>query len=410
METYLVGGAVRDELLELPITDRDWVVVGAQAEDLLNAGYRAVGKDFPVFLHPDTHEEHALARTERKTAPGYHGFAFDTAKTVTLEQDLARRDLTINAMARTSSGQLVDPFHGQLDITRRLLRHVSAAFVEDPVRVLRVAKFMARLAPLGFTVAAETLELMRTMVGNGEVDQLVAERVWQEFESALRATAPRAFIETLRECQALAIILPEVERLFGVPQPAEWHPEIDTGLHTMMVLDQATRLSPLAEVRFAALCHDLGKGVTATELLPAHHGHELAGVPIVTTICERLRAPRRFRELAQLCTRYHLHCHRVFELTPKKLLKLLLALDVLRKPERTEQFLLVCEADARGRGEAADRQYPEADFLRGAAAALKRVNAAAIAQNTSKPADIQAAIQTARLNAIKAYRYRHIAD
>ncbi len=356
-EVWRVGGCVRDRLLGLPIKDRDWVVIGATPEALLDAGFRPVGKDFPVFLHPQTHEEYALARTERKTAPGYTGFAFHAAPEVTLEQDLARRDLTINAMAESATGEIIDPFGGQHDLQARLLRHVSPAFVEDPVRILRIARFAARFAGLGFRVADETLQLMREMVDNGEVAALVPERVWAEMQRALAEDQPAVFIQVLRDCGALAVLFPEIDRLFGVPQVEKYHPEIDTGLHTLMVLEQAARLSPETKVRFAALLHDLGKGVTPADQWPKHIAHEARGVPLVETLCQRLKAPKDYRELAVLVTRYHLHYHRVAELRPATLLNTLEALDAFRRPERFEQFLLACEADSRGR-----RGYENADF------------------------------------------------
>ncbi len=348
-EIWQVGGCVRDRLLGLPIKDHDWVVLGATPEAMLEAGFRPVGKDFPVFLHPQTHEEYALARTERKTAPGYTGFQFHAAPDVSLEQDLARRDLTINAMAESSSGEIIDPFGGRKDLQARLLRHVSPAFAEDPVRILRVARFAARFAGLGFRVADDTLQLMRTMVDNGEVAALVAERVWQEMQRALTEQQPGVFIQVLRDCGALAVLLPEIDRLFGVPQPEKHHPEVDTGVHTLMVLTQAARLSEEPNVRFAALLHDLGKGLTPADQLPRHIGHEARGVPLVKELCTRLKVPKDYRELAILVTRYHLHYHRVAELRPATLLETLEALDAFRRPERFEQFLLACEADSRGR-------------------------------------------------------------
>jgi len=407
MDSYLVGGAVRDELLGIPVKDRDWVVVGSTPDEMLAAGYKAVGKDFPVFLHPHTHEEYALARTERKTGPGYQGFVFDTNASVTLEEDLARRDLTINAIARDANGQLIDPHNGQRDIAQRRLRHVSAAFAEDPVRVLRVARFMARLAAFDFHVASETRELMQSMVEVGEVANLVAERVWQELAAAMASARPRAFIEALRDCGALAVILPEVDCLFGVPQPAQWHPEIDTGLHTLLVLDQAVALGDSAEMRFAALCHDLGKGTTPADSLPSHPGHEARGADLCTSLCERLRAPRRFRELAELSARYHTHCHQATELRPGKLHKLLKALDVVRKAERFDHFLTVCEADARGRTGLENRVYDQPDYLRGAVQVFAQVDAAQIASTIDNNAEIATAIRTAQIDALTGYVRQH---
>lgn len=364
MKTYLVGGAVRDELLGRVVTERDWVVVGATPDGMLARGFRPVGRDFPVFLHPETNEEYALARTERKSGRGYHGFEVHAAPDVSLEDDLARRDLTVNAMARDEKGGLVDPYGGKEDLEARLLRHVSPAFVEDPVRVLRVARFAARFAPLGFRVAEETLGLMRDMAANGEVAHLVPERVWQETERALGEAAPRVFVEVLRECGALALIFPEIDALFGVPQRPEWHPEVDTGRHLLLVLDQAARLSAEPRVRFAALVHDLGKGVTPPDVLPGHRGHEETGLPLVRALCERLRVPKRYRQLGEIVCRDHLNCHRALELTPAGVMRLFERTDALRQPERFEEFLVTCEADARGREGAADRPYPQAAYLR----------------------------------------------
>ncbi len=403
MDSYLVGGAVRDELLGLPVVDRDWVVVGATPEQMIDAGYKPVGSDFPVFLHPDSHEEYALARTERKTAKGYRGFEVHADESVTLEDDLLRRDLTINAIAQTPDGSYIDPFDGQQDIKDRLLRHVSEAFVEDPVRVVRVARFMARLAPLGFTVAPETMALMQAMAANGEIDTLVAERVWQELQNAMAARQPSAFISTLHDSHALAIILPEVDKLFGVPQPVKWHPEIDTGVHTLMVLDQATELSQDPQIRFAALCHDLGKGTTPPEEWPSHKGHEERSAELSKQLCKRLKAPKHYAEIAVLVARYHLHCHRVLELTPKSLLKLLKAFDITRRPERLQQFLIACEADARGRKGLENQAYPQAAYLQGAAKALQDIDAAAIAKAASQPDRIAEDLHKAQLTAIKRY-------
>ncbi|HEX7011190.1 MAG TPA: multifunctional CCA addition/repair protein [Steroidobacteraceae bacterium] len=365
MQIYLVGGAVRDELLGLPVGERDWVVVGARPEELLAQGYQSVGKDFPVFLHPTSREEYALARTERKTGPGYRGFETRFSPDVTLEEDLARRDLTINAIAKDpNTGALIDPFGGQRDLEARWLRHVSPAFVEDPVRVLRAARFAARFAPLGFRIAPETLELMREIAARGELDALVPERVWQETQRALEAPAPWKFFESLREANALAIIFPEVHALFGVPQPERWHPEIDAGVHTMMVLEQATRLTPDPVVRFAALTHDLGKGTTPPSEWPRHIAHEQRGAALVESMCDRLRVPNVYRELGVLVARYHLLSHRAAELRDSTLLELLERADAFRRPARFEQFILACEADARGRKGLENRDYPQAELLR----------------------------------------------
>jgi tRNA nucleotidyltransferase (CCA-adding enzyme) len=374
MQVYLVGGAVRDALLGLTVKERDWVVVGGTREELLRLNYREVGRDFPVFLHPDSHEEYALARLERKVAPGYRGFAVEFGPEVTLEEDLARRDLTINAIAQSADGTLLDPHGGRRDLEARVLRHVSAAFVEDPVRVLRVARFAARFAPLGFRVAAETLELMRAMVDRHEVDALVPERVWQETEKALREPAASEFFRVLRACGALQRIYPEVDALFGVPQPAQWHPEIDTGVHTLMVLDQAALLSGDPKVRFAALVHDLGKGATPRTEWPSHRGHEERSVSLIEGLAERLRLPGDYRDLCVIVARHHGIVHRAFELRPGTMLEFMERADAFRRPERFAQALLACEADSRGRTGLENTPYPQRSYLlaaRDAAAAVK---------------------------------------
>jgi tRNA nucleotidyltransferase (CCA-adding enzyme) len=375
MKILLVGGAVRDRLLGLPVRERDWVVVGAGPQDMIDRGFRPVGRDFPVFLHPQTQEEYALARTERKTAPGYTGFVTRAEPGITLEEDLARRDLTINAIAEDpASGRLIDPWGGLEDLEARRLRHVSPAFVEDPLRVLRVARFAARFAPLGFEVVGETVDLMRRIVADGELAALSPERVWQETRRALETDAPRRYFEVLHECGALTQVFPEIEALHGVPQPATWHPEIDTGLHTMMVLDQATRLSNDATVRFAALMHDLGKGTTPPEQWPRHAGHEIRGQRLIDALCDRLRIPNEYRELAGLVARYHGVVHRISEVRDTTLLDLLEHLDAFRRPDRFGRFLLACEADMRGRKGFEMRAYPQARELeraRAAAAAVK---------------------------------------
>ncbi|WP_028484221.1 multifunctional CCA addition/repair protein [Thioalkalivibrio sp. ALE17] len=400
MQTYLVGGAVRDRLLGRPFTERDYVVVGATPEAMEAAGFRAVGRDFPVFLHPETHEEYALARTERKTARGYHGFQFNASPEVTLEDDLERRDLTINAMAEDTDGRLIDPYGGRDDLEARWLRHVSPAFAEDPVRLLRVARFAAQLAPWGFQVAPDTLTLMRELVTSGEVDALVPERVWAECEKALKSPAPRRFLEVLREAGALAILFPEIERLFGVPQPERYHPEIDTGVHTLMVLDQATRLSDAPEVRFAALVHDLGKGTTDPDILPSHHGHEERGVDLIRALAERLRIPNRYRDLAVRVARYHGLVHRVFELRPKTVMKLVDGLDALRRPENVEPFLLAVEADFRGRTGWEDKPYPQTDAVRRTVAAAQAVQPQALMAEGYKGKALGEALQRERIRAI----------
>jgi tRNA nucleotidyltransferase (CCA-adding enzyme) len=364
MKVYLVGGAVRDELLGRPVAERDWVVVGATPQQMLDAGYRQVGKDFPVFLHPGTGEEYALARTERKVARGYHGFELRFSPDVTLEEDLRRRDLTVNAMARDADGALVDPCGGKADLEARVLRHVSEAFNEDPVRILRVARFLARFQPLGFSVAPETLARMRAMVAAGEVDALVPERVWQETERALGEPAPEAWLRLLHDCGALARILPELDALYGVPQPEKWHPEIDTGLHMELVLQAAADLTPEPRIRFAALMHDLGKGRTPRSSWPKHIHHEERSVELVREVAARLRVPTDFRELAELAARWHGLAHRAEELRPRTVLELLEACDAFRRPERFRELLLAFEADYRGRGGFRLRPYPQAEILR----------------------------------------------
>ncbi len=363
MKTYLVGGAVRDKLLGIPVKDNDWVVVGATPEKMLSEGYTAVGKDFPVFLHPKTHEEYALARTERKTAAGYHGFQFHAESDVSLEEDVKRRDLTINALAEDEDGKVIDYVNGQSDLENRILRHVSPAFAEDPVRILRIARFSARFAHLGFSVADETMQLMKNMVKQGEVNALVAERVWQETIKALAEPSPDVFIKVLRTCGALKILFPEIDRLFGVPQPEEHHPEIDTGVHTMLVLQQACLLSDDPVVRFAALTHDLGKGTTKKEILPHHYAHEERGYYLVKKLCKRYKVPNQFTQLAEITARYHTHVHRALEVKPKTLLKVLNLTDAFRRPERFAQFLLACTADSHGRPGYEDYDYQQAPFF-----------------------------------------------
>ena len=400
MQVFLVGGAVRDEMLDLPVKERDWVVVGATPREMHARGFRQVGKEFPVFLHPDTREEYALARTERKTAPGYRGFEVDAAPGVTLEDDLRRRDLTINAMARGANGGLIDPFGGAGDLETRWLRHVSEAFAEDPVRILRVARFAARYAGFGFRVAPETLELMHSMVQNGEVDALVPERVWAETLKALGAPTPGRFVEVLRECGALARIFPEIDRLFGVPQPAPYHPEVDTGAHLLRCLEQAVRLGVDPVVIFAVLVHDLGKGVTPRDEWPRHLQHEERGAELVQAFCRRLRVPKEYRDLGVLAARYHSHCHRALELRPGTLLKLLGNLDALRRPERFEKFLLACEIDARGRAGLEQRDYPQAEHLRAVRSAATSVNVHPLLEQGLKGPALAEALKRARLAVI----------
>jgi tRNA nucleotidyltransferase (CCA-adding enzyme) len=373
MEVYLVGGAVRDRLLGRPVHERDWVVVGARPEELERDGFVPVGREFPVFLHPKTHEEYALARLERKVGLGYRGFTTQFAPEVTLEEDLKRRDLTINAMAETESGEIIDPYGGRRDLEARLLRHVSEAFVEDPVRILRVARFAARYADLGFRVADDTLALMKRMTESGEVDALVPERVWQEAERALGEARPDVFFETLRSCGALMKIFPAIAALYGVPQPPRWHPEIDTGVHVMLVVRYAAKIGAPVIVRFAALMHDLGKALSPPEKWPSHRGHEEAGVPLIEDLCDRLKVPNSYRELAVLTARHHASVHRAAELRSSTLLKLLETVDAFRRPERFRELLLACESDARGRAGLENQPYPQADYLqraRDAAAAV----------------------------------------
>jgi tRNA nucleotidyltransferase (CCA-adding enzyme) len=404
MKIYLVGGAVRDALLNYPVVERDWVVVGARPEELLQQGYQQVGKDFPVFLHPKTKDEYALARTERKQGHGYSGFAVDCDPTVTLEEDLLRRDLTINAIAQDADGNLIDPYGGQADIEQRLLRHVSDAFVEDPLRILRTARFAARYAHLQFTVAPQTLTLMADIVAQGELAHLPPERVWVEMEKALGERNPEVFVQVLRDCGALAKLLPEVEALFGVPQPAAHHPEIDTGEHVLMCLQQAAALSPDTGVRFAVLVHDAGKGATPQDEWPRHIRHEERGLKLIAQACERLRVPKRHSELARTVCAQHTLCHRALELRGKTVLKLLNATDALRRPDRFESFLLACEADARGRLGLEHREYPQADYLRRAREVAQGVSAAQFRDSGLSGRDLGEAIARQRVKLLEALR------
>ena len=396
LRTYLVGGAVRDELLGLPLQDRDWVVVGATPELMTQQGYLPVGRDFPVFLHPQTREEYALARTERKSGRGYKGFTVFSDPSVTLEEDLHRRDLTINALAKDADGTIIDPYGGQRDLSDKVLRHVSEAFAEDPLRVLRVARFAARFAD--FTLAPETLALMTQMTASGELAELVPERVWQELARGLMEARPSRMFEVLRACGALAVILPEVDRLFGVLQPPQYHPEGDTGVHVMLVVDWSARQGEPLPVRFAALTHDLGKGLTPPELWPKHHGHEAAGVALVRALAERLRLPAEVRDLAILVARDHGNAHRTLELRPSTLVELLERCDALRRPERFELFIAACACDFHGRPGYESLPYPQAEHLRRALAAAQSVDAGAIAQQ--QPANIRQAIFQARAQAV----------
>jgi tRNA nucleotidyltransferase (CCA-adding enzyme) len=400
MKVYLVGGAVRDKLLNRAVAERDWVVVGETPESMLQQGFKPVGKDFPVFLHPATREEYALARTERKTSHGYTGFAVHTDTDVTLEQDLLRRDLTINAMAMTPTGELIDPYHGQRDLEQRVFRHVSPAFSEDPVRLLRVARFAARYQALGFTLAKETRDLLIGMVTAGEVDYLVPERVWAELVKALKEPTPSAFFYVLRDCGALARIFPELDALFGVPQPAQHHPEIDTGVHSLMVLDQAALLSNDTEVRFAALVHDLGKALSPKDNLPHHYGHEQAGLTVLTKMCQRLRVPRSYKILAMHVMEYHTHSHKAMELRSGTMTDLLTLLGVHKPHHKFNEFLLACEADARGRTGFEDRPYPQADLLRAAATAIAEVDITPVLDSGLRGELIGEAIRRLRINAV----------
>lgn len=401
LEVYLVGGAVRDDLLGRVVKERDWVVVGATSEIMLERGFRQVGKDFPVFLHPNTHEEYALARTERKTSAGYHGFQIFASPDVSLKDDLLRRDLTVNALAKGKDGTVVDHYGGLDDLEKRLLRHVSPAFAEDPVRILRIARFAARYDSYGFRVADDTMTLMRGMVESGEVDALVPERVWQEMAKALREERPWVFFEVLRECNALARIFPEIDRLFGVPQTEKHHPEIDTGIHTMMVLQQACRLSERIEVRYAALVHDLGKGTTPADILPRHIGHEERSADLARALGERLRVPSSLRDLGELTARYHTHIHRAAELRPDTVLKVLENCDAFRKPQRFEDLTIACEADSKGRLGFENREYPQAEAFRTWAKIARNVDVRPATQMGLKGPDIKAAIHKLRIAAIR---------
>lgn len=404
MQIYKVGGAVRDRLLGIPVTDVDRVVVGATAEEMLAKGFRPVGADFPVFLDPKTGEEYALARTERKSGRGYGGFVFHASPEVTLEEDLVRRDLTINAMAEDDHGNLTDPYHGQRDLEARVLRHVSPAFAEDPLRVLRVARFAARYAPLGFKVADDTLGLMRQLSESGELEALTAERSWKEISRALMEKQPQVFIQVLRDCTALKVLMPEVDALFGVPQPEAHHPEIDTGLHTLSVLEQAALHQQPLTVRWACLLHDLGKGLTPEHEWPRHIAHEHKGLKLIKAVNERFKVPRDCQELALLVGQYHTHGHRALELKASTLLELLQSFDVYRRPQRFEEFIAACEMDARGRKGLENRSYTQADYLRGAAAAARAVAVQPLLEKGFKGPELGEAIKRERLRVLKAYK------
>lgn len=398
MKVYKVGGAVRDKLLGLPVKDRDWVVVGATPEEMTALGYRPVGRDFPVFLHPDSHEEYALARTERKTAPGYKGFSFNASPEVTLEEDLRRRDITINAMAEDENGVIIDPYNGRADLETGILRHVSEAFVEDPLRVLRVARFAARF---GFRISDETLALMREISDSGELEALTPERVWTEMERALGEDRAPVFFQVLKDCGALVVLFPEIDRLFGVPQPERHHPEIDTGIHTLMVLEQACLMTADTRVRFAALVHDLGKGTTPKDRLPSHPSHEERGVKLIEKLCQRYRIPNRYRELAVIVSRYHLDCHRITEMRADTILKKLEGMDAFRRPDRFDDFLIACEADARGRKGFEDRDYPQPAFFRAMLDAALSADTASIDKEGLDGKEIAKAIRSRRVDRIR---------
>lgn len=401
MKTFLVGGAVRDALLRLPVKDRDWVVVGATPDSMLAQGYQQVGRDFPVFLHPESREEYALARTERKSGNGYTGFVTQFAPDVTLEQDLQRRDLTINAIAQAADGTLIDPYHGQQDLQQRTLRHVSAAFNEDPLRVLRVARFAARYAHLGFRIAAETQALMAEMAASGELAHLTAERVWKETENALLTRNPQVYFQALRDCGALQVLFPEIDNLYGIPAPPKWHPEIDTGVHTLMTLTLAAALSDELDVRFATLFHDVGKALTPPEKWPSHHGHGPAGVPLVAALCQRLRVPNHVRDLALIVTEFHDIVHTIERQSAAALVALFDRIDAWRKPERVEKMALTSEADARGRATLESMPYPQGNYLRQAFALAQAVPVQQVIAAGFKGAEVREELGRRRIAAIE---------
>ena len=404
MKVYLVGGAVRDKLLSLPVYDRDWVVVGATPNELLVQGYQQVGKDFPVFIHPKTSEEYALARTERKSGQGYTGFTCNASPDVTLQDDLLRRDLTINAIAEDEQGRLIDPYHGQDDLKNRLLRHVSTAFRDDPLRVLRLARFAAKYAHLGFIIAPETQAMISEMAANGELNTLTAERVWKETEKALTTDSPQVYFKVLRDCGALAVLLPEIDALFGVPAPEKWHPEIDSGIHTLLTVQEAAKLTNSIAVRFAALCHDVGKGVTPKEEWPHHYRHNAEGVPIAMRLCERLKVPTDIRDFTLLAVQHHDLVHSIEQLKPSTIVNLLNTIDVWRKPERLEQLILVSEADCKGRTGWENEPYPQADYLRQAYQVATQITAKQVIAEGISGAAIKAALQEKRINALAKWK------
>ncbi len=401
MEIYLVGGAVRDQLLKYPVLEKDWVVVGASPVQMIELGYKPVGKDFPVFLHPETKDEYALARTEKKTAPGYKGFLVHTDPNVSLHEDLKRRDLTINAIALSNEGQMIDPYGGQQDLKLKVLRHISPAFCEDPVRILRVARFIARYQHFGFSIAPETMTLMQQMVKNGEVDYLVSERVWAETAKALSEQTPTAYFETLRECGALQRIFPELDNLFGVPQPPKYHPEIDTGIHSLMALKQASQLSNDPVVRFASLMHDLGKAATPPENWPSHRGHETAGLPILKALCARVRIPNQYYKLAKQVMQFHTHCHKALELRPATLADTLHDLGAYKAKTDLSGFFLACEADAKGRTGLEQRDYPQAHFMQAAYRASHSIDISGLIKEGINGSALGSAIRELRIDAIR---------
>jgi tRNA nucleotidyltransferase (CCA-adding enzyme) len=407
MKTYLVGGAVRDTLLQLDFKDKDWVVVGSDPEEMITKGFAQVGQDFPVFLHPDTHEEYALARTERKSGHGYQGFSFDTSKSVTLEEDLIRRDLSINAMAMSEDGTIVDPYGGQQDLENKILRHVSPAFTEDPLRILRVARFYARFHHMGFRIAPETMSFMRTMVQAGEANHLVAERVWQETERALGERSPWVYFEVLREVGCLQVVFPEIDKLFGIPQPEKYHPEIDCGIHALMSLEQASRLSQSKLVRFASLVHDLGKAYTDSEHWPRHHGHERLGLKPIKALCTRNRIPNDYRDLACLTSEFHTHIHKAFELRSETVLKTLKQCDAFRRPERFKEILICSKADSRGRTGFENEEYPQADYFSEILGALSQIHTKDIVAEGFKGKEIGEQLDRLRIKEIKRHKTKH---
>ncbi|KOR31534.1 2', 3'-cyclic nucleotide 2'-phosphodiesterase [Achromatium sp. WMS2] len=407
MEVYLVGGAVRDRLLGYPVRERDYVVLGATPEQMQQSGYVQVGRDFPIFLHPETREEYALARVERSTSQAHQPLLYDGLN-ITLKDDLSRRDLTINAMAEDTAGQVIDYFGGQQDLEQRVFRHVSPAFAEDPIRILRVARFMARYGDLGFTIATETLQLMRTMVAHDALSNVAAERIWKELDRALTEKSPHLFFDTLRSCGALAKLMPELDCLWGVPQPSRWHPEIDTGVHTMLVVRMARRLSSSSAVIFAALTHDLGKGETPKAILPSHHGHEERGVRILKAVCQRLGPPKYHCELSRLVARYHGKVHRASELRPRTVLCVLEDTDAFRRPQRLQDMLIACEADYRGRTGFAESRYPQRHLFLTWLQAAKGIDVEAVVAKCARPSLIETAITRARLHAIKSCRSKAV--